>query len=75
MKKKRRQKTRYVSVKLPASSAAYPRDRLGNPRLPKYTKNYLRRHGKKIFNILFRKVPSTIYSELIECIREHDNQF
>jgi hypothetical protein len=65
-------KTKYVSVKLPAAIASYPRDNYGNPKLPNYTKAYLKKHGRKLFKILFTQVPATVYSELIACLRENN---
>ena len=61
---------RYVSVKLPADHAAYPVDRMGHQKLPNYTPEYLKKHGRKLFHILFHKVAAPVYSELIRCIKE-----
>ena len=66
----RYQKKKYVSIKLPACSNAYPLDEHGCRKLPNYTPEYLRKHGKKLFKVLLEQVPSTVYSELLKCIRE-----
>ena len=67
-----RRKIRYVSVKLPRDSKAYPLDRVGNFILPNYSLDYLKKRGRKLFDILMNKVPAAIYSELIRCIRERE---
>jgi hypothetical protein len=71
-KKQKSVKKRYVSVRLPAKNKAYPLDRYGSRRLPNYTKPYLQKHGRKLFEVLFDEVPSTVYMELVECIRKHE---
>lgn len=70
--KKKRQPVEYVSVKIPASILAYPCDEMGCRQLPNYTPDYLKRHGRKLFRILLNNVPSTVYGELIKCIREQE---
>ena len=68
--KHRKQKIKYISIKLPACDDAYPFDRYGCRILPNYTKTYLRKHGKKLFDILLNKVPADVYSQLLEKMRE-----
>lgn len=70
--KKKKQPVKYVSIKLPASAVGYPCDEMGCRKLPEYTPDYLKRHGRKLFKILFNSVPSTVYGELIKCIREQE---
>jgi hypothetical protein len=67
-------KKKYISIKLPASHESYPTDRIGHQQLPNYTTEYLKKHGRKLFEVLFTKVPASIYSELIKCIKEQENQ-
>lgn len=62
-------RTKYVSLKLPACGTAYPLDRFGCRKLPNYTRDYLKKHGRKLFDILMNKVPADLYSELVRCIR------
>lgn len=71
MKKKR--KIRYVSVKLPVCGSEYPLDAEGCHKIPGYTSEYLRKHGKKLFDLLMNRVPATTYSELVRCIKEREN--
>jgi hypothetical protein len=66
-------KKRYVSVKLPADHKAYPIDRMGHIKLPNYTVEYLKKHGQKLFNILFNHVPADVYSEVVRLIKETEN--
>ncbi len=65
-------KKKYISIKLPAGVDFYPVDRLGHRKLPNYTSDYLKKHGRKLFEILFHQVPSTVYSELIRCIKANE---
>lgn len=67
----KKQRKQYVSVKLPACAQLYPLDKNGCRKLPNYDKEYLQKHGRKLFDILFNRVPSTVYSELIRCIKEN----
>ena len=67
-------KIKYVSVKLPAAADAYPIDKHGCKKLPDYTTDYLKKHAKKLFKILMNKVPMTVYSEFVRCVKEHDNR-
>ena len=69
----RKQKKKYVLIKLPACSDVYPVDKHGCVKLPNYTPEYLKKHGQKLFRVLFEKVPSKVYSELLKLIREHEN--
>jgi len=69
----KKHKKKYISVKLPACGKAYPIDRQGCRKLPNYTSEYLRKHGKKLFNILLHQVPSLVYQELVKQIREKEN--
>jgi len=64
------QKKKYVSVKLPACGTVYPLDKYGCRKLPNYTPEYLKKHGRKLFKILLEQVPSNVYSELLKCMRE-----
>jgi hypothetical protein len=68
----RKQKIKYVSVKLPACGNAYPLDKLGCRKLPDYSPDYLKKHGRKLFEILLNEVPSTVYSELVRCIKQKE---
>jgi hypothetical protein len=68
----RKRRIKYVSLKLPACGTAYPLDRFGCRKLPPYNADYLKKHGKKLFDILMHKVPATVYSELVRCIREKE---
>lgn len=70
MKKRR---VKYVSIKLPACGKAYPLDNFGCRKLPDYDADYLKKHGKKLFEILLHKVPANVYSEVVRCIREREN--
>lgn len=70
--RKKKQKTKYVSVKLPACGSSYPLDSFGCRKHPHYSPEYLKKHGRKLFDILFNRVPSTVYSELIRCIKEQE---
>lgn len=70
--KNNKQRIKYISVKLPASITSYPFNDVGSRKLPDYTPEYLRKHGRKLFNILLSDVPSTLYGELINCIREKE---
>ena len=65
-------KIKYVSVKLPACGNAYPLDKFGCRKIPNYTTEYLRKHGKKLFDILLNNFPSNVYSELVRCIRQKE---
>ena len=49
----------------------YPMDKFGCYKLPDYTKEYLKKHGKKLFEILMNNVPATILSELIVCLEKN----
>jgi hypothetical protein len=69
---KRKQKIKYVSVKLPACGTAYPLDRFGCRKLPNYTPEYLKKHGRKLFNTLLNEVPAALYSELLRCIKQKE---
>jgi len=64
---------KYVSIKLPACVDAYPIDRLGHRKLPGYSQDYLKKHGQKLFKVLFEQVPSVVYQELIRCIKAAEN--
>jgi hypothetical protein len=68
----KRPKIKYVSIKLPADINAYPVDKSGSPKLPNYTSKYLRNYGRKLFNILLNKIPSSIYTELVRCIKQKE---
>jgi len=70
---KRRQKKKYVSIKLPCSGDAYPLDENGCRKLPDYTPEYLRKHGKKLFKILVEQVPSKVYAEVLRLMRDLEN--
>ena len=70
---KKKNKIKYVSVKLPADSRAYALDSFGSPKLPDYTDAYLRKHGQKLFEILLNQVPASVYSELVKCIKKQEN--
>ena len=63
-------KKKYISIKLPADYSKYPYDRNGCNKLPNYTTEYLKKHGRKLFYILYNKVPSPVYVELVKCIKE-----
>lgn len=65
-------KIKYVSIKLPACGTIYPLDQFGCRKLPNYNTEYLKKHGKKLFEILFNKVPNTVYSELLRLIRDKE---
>jgi len=69
----RRQKIKFVSIKLPACGMAYPLDAFGCRKLPDYTADYLRKHAVKLHSILLNKVPGTLYSELVKCIKFEEN--
>ena len=69
----RRQKIKFVSIKLPACGMAYPLDAFGCRKLPDYTPEYLKRHAVKLHNVLLNKVPGTLYSELVKCIKFEEN--
>lgn len=69
----KRQRKKYVSVKLPCSSEAYPLDENGCRKLPNYTPEYLKKHGRKLFKILLEQVPSKVYSELLRLMRDLEN--
>ena len=62
----RRQRVKFVSIKLPACGTAYPLDAFGCRKLPNYTAEYLRNHARKLHKILRDKVPGTLYSELLK---------
>lgn len=68
--KMKKQRIKYISIKLPACSVAYPLDEIGNRNLPNYTPSYLKNNAKKLVEILINKVPSTIYSEVITLIKD-----
>lgn len=68
--KTKKQRKKYVSVKLPAHGRSYPLDTFGCHKLPDYTAEYLKKHGQKLFKILTTKVPSKVYSEVLKLIRE-----
>lgn len=68
----KKQKKKYISVKLPACDSEYPLDDNGCRKLPDYTPEYLAKHGRKLFKILLEKVPSKLYSELLKCMREQE---
>lgn len=70
---KKRQRKKYVSIKLPCCGSAYPLDENGCHKLPDYTPEYLKAHGAKLFKILFEKVPSKVYAEVLRKIRELEN--
>ena len=69
---RRKQKIRYVSIKLPACGNAYPLDKLGCRRLPDYTREYLKKHARKLANILHTKVPADVCSELIRILEQKE---
>ena len=69
----RKQKIKYVSIKLPADGSAYPLDKFGYHKLPNYSVKYLKAHAKKLFDILMNKVPAGVYSELVLCIKQKEN--
>ncbi len=66
-------KKKYVSIKLPADQSAYPVDKMGHQKLPNYTTEYLKKHGRKLFHVLFNKVAAPVYSELVKRIKEVEN--
>ena len=70
----RKRKIKYISIKLPACNNAYPLDKYGCHKMPAYTPQYLKKHGRKLFYILMNKVPSSVYSELTRCIKK-DGRF
>jgi hypothetical protein len=67
---KRKRKVKYVSIKLPVCGSEYPLDSHGCFMMPNYTPEYLKKHGKKLFDFLMNRVPATTYSELVRCIKE-----
>jgi len=67
--KNRRQRVKFVSIKLPACGTAYPLDAFGCRKLPNYSAEYLRGHARKLHRILRDKVPGTLYGELVKCIK------
>ena len=69
----KKQRIKYVSVKLPANSDAYPIDSFGSRRLPNYSSAYLKERGKKLFETLLIQVPATLYSEVVRCIKQQEN--
>lgn len=69
--KKKSQPIKYISIKLPACSKFYPLDKSGCFKLPEYDVKYLKKHGKKLFDILMNKVPASILYELIDCLRQN----
>ena len=68
----KKQRVKYVSVKLPACDTAYPLDKHGCRKLPSYTPKYLKQHAKKLFDILMNDVPATLYSELVRIIKQKE---
>ena len=71
---KRKQKIRYVSIKLPACGNAYPLDKLGCRKLPNYTREYLKKHARKLANILHTKVPPDVCSELMRFLEQKEGR-
>lgn len=65
-------KVKYVSIKLPACGTAYPLDTFGCRKLPNYSAEYLRKHARKLHRILRDKVPGTLYSEIVKCIKAEE---
>lgn len=68
-----KKKIKYVSIKLPACGTVYPLDEFGCRQLPDYNAEYLKKHGRKLFKVLFDKVPGTVYTELLRLIKEKEN--
>ena len=68
----RKRKIKYVSIKLPACGNAYPLDKFGCRKLPNYSPEYLKKHGRKLFEILMNEVPASLYSELVHCIKQKE---
>ena len=68
----KKQRIKYISVKLPACGDYYPLNTLGCRKMPDYTREYLKNHGRKLFDILMNKVPANVYSELVRLIKEKE---
>jgi hypothetical protein len=61
MKKKlRKSKIQYWSIKLPKDGLSYKNDDF-----PHYTREYLQKHGQKVFEILMNHVPAEVYNEVV----------
>lgn len=58
--------TKYISVKLPAHFREYEDGRVN------YTQEYLKERAKKLFDILYMKVPNTVFVELKKLMIESD---
>lgn len=71
---RRRVKIKYVSFKLPACGTAYSLDKFGCRRLPDYTREYLKKHARKLANILHTKVPADVCSELIRILEQKEGK-
>lgn len=65
--KPRKTPIRYWSIKLPKDGHSY-----GKHEFPKYTKEYLRRRGRALFELVFNHVPADTYNELVKLIREKE---
>jgi hypothetical protein len=61
MKKKlRKLPIRYWSIKLPKDGLSYK-----DGMFPQYTKEYLRKRGQTLFEILMNHVPAEVYNEVM----------
>ncbi len=68
----RKQRIKFVSIKLPACGTAYPLDAFGCRKLPNYTVDYLKRRARILHNVLRHKVPGTLYSELLKIMKSEE---
>ena len=63
-------KIKYISFKIPASISSYREE----DTVPlTYTEKYLKKHAKKLCDILYTKVPSTVYQEVINILKIKTN--
>jgi hypothetical protein len=70
--RRRTQRIKFISIKLPASGELYPLDGFGCRKLPNYTTEYLRKRARLFHNILRNKVPGTFYSELLRLMKAEE---
>lgn len=70
--RKRNHKVKFISIKLPACGSVYPFNTFGCRKIPDYSDEYLREHGRKLHRILWSKVPGRLYSELVKCIKDEE---
>lgn len=58
---------KYWSIKLPKDGLSYK-----DGEFPQYTREYLQKHGRKLFELLMNHVPAEVYNEMVKQIKARE---